>query len=48
MAERYFESPTVYGYLTIMLIVGYALDTGMIWLRKTILRWHEEAYGADR
>ncbi len=43
MAERYFELPTVYGYLTIMLIVGYALDTGMIWLRKKILRWHEEA-----
>jgi ABC-type nitrate/sulfonate/bicarbonate transport system permease component len=41
MAERFFESPTVFAYLLVMLVVGYAIDGGVFALRRRLLRWHE-------
>jgi ABC-type nitrate/sulfonate/bicarbonate transport system permease component len=42
LAQRYFETPTVFVYLLIMLGVGYLMDAGVLRLRAYILRWHEE------
>jgi len=41
MAERFFESPTVFAYLLVMLVVGYAIDGGVFAVRRRLLRWHE-------
>jgi ABC-type nitrate/sulfonate/bicarbonate transport system permease component len=41
MAQRYFESPTVYAYLLMMLFCGYVTDVGLLRLRHRVLRWHE-------
>jgi ABC-type nitrate/sulfonate/bicarbonate transport system permease component len=41
LAQRYFETPTVFVYLLIMLVVGYLIDVGVLRLRAHILRWHE-------
>ena len=42
LAQRYFETPTVFVYLLIMLAAGYLIDIGVLRLREHILRWHEE------
>ena len=42
LAQRYFETPTVFVYLLIMLVVGYLIDIGVLRLRAHILRWHQE------
>ena len=42
LAQRYFDTPTVFVYILIMLIVGYIGDNAVTWLRRRILRWHEE------
>ena len=42
LAQRYFETPTVFAYILIMLAVGYLLDIAFISARSYILRWHEE------
>jgi len=41
MAQRYFETPTVYAYLLVMLFCGYVIDIGLLRLRRRVLRWHE-------
>jgi ABC-type nitrate/sulfonate/bicarbonate transport system permease component len=42
LAQRYFESPTVYAYLLVMLACGYLLDVELLRIRRRLLRWHEE------
>jgi ABC-type nitrate/sulfonate/bicarbonate transport system permease component len=42
-AQRFFESPTVFAYILAMLGVGFALDQGMLWLRRRFPAWHEES-----
>jgi ABC-type nitrate/sulfonate/bicarbonate transport system permease component len=41
LAQRYFESSTVYAYLLVMLVCGYVLDIGLLRMRRWLLRWHE-------
>jgi ABC-type nitrate/sulfonate/bicarbonate transport system permease component len=41
LAQRYFETPTVFVYLLMMLAVGYLIDIAVLRLRSHILRWHE-------
>jgi ABC-type nitrate/sulfonate/bicarbonate transport system permease component len=41
LAQRYFETPTVFVYLLIMLATGYLIDFGVLRLREHVLRWHE-------
>jgi ABC-type nitrate/sulfonate/bicarbonate transport system permease component len=41
LAQRYFESPTVYAYLLVMLFCGYVLDVELLRLRRRLLHWHE-------
>jgi ABC-type nitrate/sulfonate/bicarbonate transport system permease component len=42
LAQRYFESPTVYAYLLVMLACGYLVDVELLRIRRRLLRWHEE------
>ncbi|MFL6796170.1 MAG: ABC transporter permease [Xanthobacteraceae bacterium] len=42
LAQRYFETPTVFVYLLVMLAAGYVIDVGLLRWRAHILRWHEE------
>ena len=41
LAQRYFETPTVFVYLLFMLATGYLIDFGVLRLRGYVLRWHE-------
>jgi ABC-type nitrate/sulfonate/bicarbonate transport system permease component len=41
LAQRYFETPTVFVYLLIMLGTGYLIDHGVLALRRHVLRWHD-------
>ncbi len=41
LAQRYFETPTVFAYILIMLGTGYVLDIAFIRVRRHVLRWHE-------
>jgi ABC-type nitrate/sulfonate/bicarbonate transport system permease component len=41
LAQRYFETPTVFAYILIMLATGYVLDIAFIWARRSVLHWHE-------
>jgi ABC-type nitrate/sulfonate/bicarbonate transport system permease component len=41
LAQRYFETPTVFAYILIMLGTGYILDIAFIWARRHVLHWHE-------
>ncbi len=41
LAQRYFETPTVFAYILIMLATGYVLDIAFIWARRYALHWHE-------
>jgi ABC-type nitrate/sulfonate/bicarbonate transport system permease component len=42
LAQRYFETPTVFVYLLTMLAAGYLIDIGVLRLRRQVLRWHPE------
>jgi ABC-type nitrate/sulfonate/bicarbonate transport system permease component len=42
LAQRYFETPTVFVYLLVMLATGYLIDHGVLALRRRVLRWHED------
>ena len=42
LAQRYFETPSVFVYLLVMLAAGYVIDMGVLRLRARVLRWHEE------
>ena len=41
LAQRYFETPTVFAYILIMLGTGYVLDIAFVWARGHVLRWHD-------
>jgi ABC-type nitrate/sulfonate/bicarbonate transport system permease component len=41
LAQRYFESTTVYAYLLVMLFCGYILDVELLRIRHRLLRWYE-------
>lgn len=41
-AQRFFETPTVFVYLLLMLLSGFLLDRALLALRAYVLRWHEE------
>lgn len=41
-AQRLFETPTVYAYLLIMLLMGIVLDQLFLRLRHRLLRWDEQ------
>jgi ABC-type nitrate/sulfonate/bicarbonate transport system permease component len=41
LAQRYFETPTVFAYILIMLATGYVLDIAFISARRRVLHWHE-------
>ena len=41
LAQRYFETPTVFAYILVMLATGYALDMAFIAARRRLLHWHE-------
>jgi ABC-type nitrate/sulfonate/bicarbonate transport system permease component len=41
LAQRYFDSTTVYAYLLVMLFCGYVLDEELLRIRHRVLRWHE-------
>jgi ABC-type nitrate/sulfonate/bicarbonate transport system permease component len=45
-AQRFFETPTVFVYIVVMLLTGLAVDALMVRLRRRALRWHEDA-GAE-
>jgi ABC-type nitrate/sulfonate/bicarbonate transport system permease component len=42
LAQRYFETPTVFAYILIMLGTGYLLDIAFVRARRHVLRWHGE------
>jgi ABC-type nitrate/sulfonate/bicarbonate transport system permease component len=41
MAQRYFETPTVFADILLMLAVGYVVDLGLVRLQRTITPWSE-------
>lgn len=41
-AQRFFETPTVFVYLLLMLLSGFVFDRALLALRARVLRWHEE------
>src|SRR5258707_12320924 len=42
LAQRYFETPTVFVYLLTMLATGYLIDHGVVALRPRRLPWPED------
>jgi ABC-type nitrate/sulfonate/bicarbonate transport system permease component len=41
LAQRYFEAPSVFVYILVMLVSGYAADSAFLAARRWILRWDE-------
>ena len=41
LAQRYFESQTVFVYILTMLLSGYVIDSGFLVVRRWILRWDD-------
>jgi len=41
-SQRFFESPTVFAYIVVMLGVGLLLDSAMLRFQKRFLRWAGE------
>jgi len=42
-AQRFFQTPTVFVYILLMLAAGFVLDRLMLSLRKRLLPWEEES-----
>jgi ABC-type nitrate/sulfonate/bicarbonate transport system permease component len=40
-AQRFFQTPTVFVYIIVMLLTGLLLDIGMTALRRRLLRWEQ-------
>ena len=40
-SQRFFESPTVFAYIVVMLCVGLLLDFAMLRFQSHYLRWAE-------
>lgn len=41
-AQRFFETPTVFVYLVLMLLTGFLFDRLMLGIRRRAIGWHEE------
>jgi ABC-type nitrate/sulfonate/bicarbonate transport system permease component len=41
-AQRFFESPTVFAYILLMLVMGLVFDKAMMMLRERIPAWRED------
>jgi len=41
-SQRFFESPTVFAYIVVMLAVGLVVDAAMRRFQSRFLRWAEE------
>src|SRR6516225_6216946 len=41
-AQRFFQTPTVFVYILIMLMTGFVLDRLMLWARGRLLPWQDE------
>jgi ABC-type nitrate/sulfonate/bicarbonate transport system permease component len=41
-AQRFFQTPTVFVYIILMLLTGLVLDRGMTALRRRLLRWESD------
>jgi ABC-type nitrate/sulfonate/bicarbonate transport system permease component len=41
-AQRFFQTPTVFVYILIMLMTGFVLDRLMLWSRRRLLPWQDE------
>ncbi len=41
-AQRFFETPTVYVYILIMLFIGILLDRMLLFIRARLIPWQEE------
>jgi ABC-type nitrate/sulfonate/bicarbonate transport system permease component len=41
-AQRFFESPTVYAYIVVMLVMGLVFDKAMLMLRDRIPAWRDD------
>ena len=46
LAQRFFESQTVYVYILTMLITGYIIDSAFLAVRRRVLRWDDSAEAA--
>jgi ABC-type nitrate/sulfonate/bicarbonate transport system permease component len=44
-AQRFFQTPTVFVYIILMLLTGLVLDHGMNVLRRHLVWWEEEQRG---
>jgi ABC-type nitrate/sulfonate/bicarbonate transport system permease component len=42
-AQRFFQTPTVFVYIILMLLTGLVLDRGMTSLRRRLVRWDMDA-----
>jgi ABC-type nitrate/sulfonate/bicarbonate transport system permease component len=41
-AQRFFQTPTVFVYILVMLLTGFVLDRLMLQVRARVIPWHEE------
>lgn len=41
-AQRFFQTPTVFVYILVMLMTGLVLDRLMLWLRERLLPWQDK------
>ena len=41
-AQRFFQTPTVFVYILVMLTAGFVLDHVMLRLRRRLLPWQDE------
>jgi ABC-type nitrate/sulfonate/bicarbonate transport system permease component len=41
-AQRFFETPTVFVYILVMLLTGFVLDRVMLAIRESAVGWHDE------
>ena len=42
MASRFFQTPTVFVYILVMLATGLVLDSVMLRLRRRLIPWEDE------
>ncbi len=40
MAQRFFDTPTVFADILVMLAVGYVVDLGLVRLQRRVVPWH--------
>jgi len=42
-AQRFFQTPTVFVYILMMLITGFVFDRALLGLRRFLIPWQDEA-----